>query len=41
MELGNVEGFEIVVGRFDFRAFDDGEAYGAEDVFDLLEDLTD
>ena len=41
MEFGNVEGFEIVVGRFDFRAFDDGEADGEEDVFDLLEDLAD
>ena len=25
--LGNVERFEIVIGRFNFRAFNDGEAY--------------
>ncbi len=41
MEFRNVERLEIVVGRFDFGAFDDGEADGDEDVFDLLEDLTD
>src|SRR6266850_673147 len=38
---GNVEGFEIVIGCFDFGAFDDGEADGEENVFDFLEDLTD
>jgi len=37
----NVEGFEIVVRRFDFWAFDDGEADRNEDVFDFLEDLAD
>jgi len=26
MKFGNVEGFEIVVRRFDFGTFDDGEA---------------
>src|SRR5580692_1310045 len=41
MEFGDVEGFEIVVGRFDFGAFHDGETDGDEDVFDLLEDLAD
>ncbi len=39
MELGDVERFEIVVRRFDLRAFDDGEADGEENIFDLLEDL--
>src|SRR5260370_42345270 len=39
MELGDVERFEIVVWRFDFGAFDDGEADGEEDIFDLLKDL--
>ena len=28
MKFGNVEGFEIVIRRFDFGAFDDGEADG-------------
>ncbi len=41
MEFGNVQRLEIVVRRFDFRAFDDGEANGEEDVFDFLEDLAD
>src|SRR5580692_4638849 len=41
MEFGNVKRLEIVIGRFDFGAFDDGEADGDEDVFDLLEDLAD
>ncbi len=41
MKFGDVEGFEIVVRRFDFGAFDDGEADGNEDIFDLLEDLAD
>jgi hypothetical protein len=41
MEFRNVEGFEIVVGCFDFGAFDDGEANREEDVFDFLEDLAD
>ena len=41
MKFGNVERFEIVVRRFDFRAFDDGEANGDEDVFDFLDDLAD
>ena len=39
MEFGNVERFEIVIRRFDFGAFDDGEADGDENVFDFLEDL--
>ena len=39
MKFGNVERFEIVIRRFDFRAFDDGEADGKENVFDFLEDL--
>src|SRR4029077_12020398 len=41
VEFGNVEGFEIVIRRFDFRAFDDGEADGDEDVLNFLEDLGD
>jgi hypothetical protein len=41
MKFGDVEGLEIVVRRFNFGAFDDGEADGDEDVFDLLEDLAD
>src|SRR6267378_2116458 len=41
MEFWNVQGFEIVVGRFDFGAFDDGEADGEKNVFNLLEDLAD
>jgi len=32
MEFRNVERFEIVIRRFDFGAFDDGEADGNEDV---------
>src|ERR1700737_2464154 len=40
MELWDVERFEIVVGRFDFRALHDGEANGEENIFDLLENLT-
>jgi len=31
------EGFEIVVGRFDFRPFDDGESDGNEDASISLE----
>src|SRR5439155_23459881 len=41
MKFGNVEGLEIVVRRFDFRAFDHGEPDGEENVFDGLEDLAD
>ena len=41
MEFGNVERLEIVVRRFNFGAFDNGEADGNEDVFDFLEDLAD
>ena len=41
MKFGNVERFEIVVGRFDFGAFDNGEADGNKDVFDFLQDLAD
>src|SRR5882762_1940502 len=41
MEFGNVERLKVVIGRFDFRAFYNGEAYGEENVFDLLEDLAD
>src|SRR5690348_3073632 len=41
MKFGNVERFEIVVGRFNFGTFDNGETDGEEDVFDFLEDLAD
>src|ERR1700731_473884 len=41
MEFGNVQGFEIVIRRFNFGAFDDGEADGEENVFDFLKDLAD
>src|SRR6266478_5631460 len=41
MEFGNVEGFEIVVRRFDFGTFDDGEADREKNIFDFLEDLAD
>jgi hypothetical protein len=34
--LGNIQRFEIVVRRFDFRAFDDGKADGKKDVFNFL-----
>jgi len=36
MMLGNIQRFEIVVRRFDFRAFDDRKADREEDVFDFL-----
>src|SRR5438309_7609277 len=39
MEFRNVESLEIVIGCFDFGAFDDGETDREENVFDLLEDL--
>src|SRR6476661_4199074 len=39
VELGDVERLKIIVRRFDFGAFDDGEAAGEEKVFGLLEDL--
>src|SRR6267378_1548066 len=41
MEFGNVERFEVVIGRFDFGAFNDGEADGEENVLDFLENLAD
>src|SRR5438105_9268408 len=41
VKLGDIQGFEIVIRRFDFGAFDDGKTDGEEDVFDFLEDLTD
>jgi hypothetical protein len=41
MEFRDIESFKIVVRRFDFGAFDDGEADGDEYVFDFLEDLAD
>ncbi len=41
MEFGNVQRFEIVVRRFDFGAFDDGEADRGKNIFDFLEDLAD
>ena len=41
MKLRNVERFEIVVGRFDLRPFDNREADMDEDALDLLEDLPD
>src|SRR5260370_40082761 len=39
MKFGDIQGFEIIVRRFDFGALDNGEADGEEDVFDFLEDL--
>src|SRR5258707_7079583 len=41
MVLGDVERLKVVVGRFDFRAFYDGETDGKENVLDVLEVLTD
>ncbi len=41
MKFRNVKRLEIVIGRFDFRAFDDGEADGEENILDFLEDLAD
>src|SRR6266481_3537610 len=41
MELRDVQRFEVVIGRFDFGAFDDGEADGEENVLDFLKDLAD
>ena len=41
MEFGDVQRFEIVIGRFDFGAFNDGETDGKENVFDFLKDLAD
>src|SRR6266481_3488622 len=41
MKFGDIQGFEIIVRRFDFGALDNGEADGEEDVFDFLEDLAD
>src|SRR5882724_4253592 len=41
MELRDVQCFEVVVGRLDFGAFDDGKADGEENVFDFLKDLAD
>jgi hypothetical protein len=40
MELGDVQGLEIVVRRFNFRALDDGKADGKENIFDFLKNLT-
>ena len=39
MKFRNVERLEVVVGRFDLRAFDDGKADGKENVLDLLKHL--
>ena len=39
MMFRNVQRFEIVIRRFDFRAFDDGKADREENVFDFLENL--
>src|SRR5882724_11468782 len=41
MEFGDVQRFGIVIGRFDFGAFNDGETDGKENVFDFLKDLAD
>src|SRR3984957_19397861 len=41
MELGDIQGLEIVVRRFDFRAFDDGKSDRDEDIFNLLKNLAD
>jgi hypothetical protein len=41
MMLGNVERFEIVIGSFDFRAFDDRKADRAEDAVELFVGLAD
>src|SRR5260370_12791413 len=39
MDMRNIGSLEVVVRRFDPRAFDDRKADGEEDVFDLLKDL--
>src|SRR5262245_20531264 len=41
MELRNIERLEVVIRRFDFRAFDNRESDGDENIFNLLEDLAD
>ena len=40
MKLRNIERFEIVVRRFDFRTLHDGKSDGNENIFDLLKNLT-
>src|SRR5258708_21250961 len=40
MDFGNVQSLEIVLGRFDFGAFDKRAANRNEDVFDFLDDLS-
>ena len=39
MKFRNVQRLEIVIRRFDFRAFDDGKANRKENVFDFLKNL--
>src|ERR1700682_5889837 len=39
MKFRNVEGFEIVIGSFNLRAFHDGEADGEENILDFLKHL--
>ena len=41
MMLGNVEGFEIVIGRFDLRAFDNAETNRGENSLKFFEGLAD
>ncbi len=41
MMLGNIEGFEVVIRRLDFRAFDDGIAEREKDAFDFFDGLAD
>jgi hypothetical protein len=40
MEFRNIQCLEIVVGRFDFRSFDDRKSDRHKNVFDFLENLT-
>src|ERR1051326_1555749 len=41
MKFRNIQRFEIVVRRFDFRTFHHGKSYGYKNIFDFLEDLAD
>src|SRR5207249_10393580 len=41
MKFRDIQRLEIVVRRFDFRAFDDGKTDGEKDVFDFLKNLAD
>src|SRR5258708_38530373 len=40
MEFWDVQRLEVVIRRFNFRAFDYGKADGEEDIFALLKDFT-